>query len=105
MPFPMLDSFPSIFPLFTQGDSNRDKNYDKYNDPASSFVAVDTTLSTAALAVKGNVRNIRDVVAQRRGGAASAVGTEEKEVLIDELDNIVANYHYRYESDDDSDDY
>ena len=83
--YPVVDSFPRIFatiaPITLGG---------------TEYAAVDTNLATNS-AVIGRVKGIRDVVSWR-------VGVEEREALLNDLDEIVDGYQHGWNSDSDSGD-
>jgi hypothetical protein len=85
MAFPVVDSFPQIFP--TIGEST---------PHGTNYVAIDTRLATSS-AVMERIKGIKNVVQWR-------VGVDEREALMNDLDEIVDGYQHGWNSDSDGDD-
>lgn len=83
--FPLVDSFPSIFPATPATTVH-----------GNAHTAIHTRLASSS-AVIGRVRGVKQVVAFR-------VGAEEREALMNDLDEIVDGYRHGWMSDDDDDD-
>ncbi|CCX08018.1 Similar to Protein dml1; acc. no. A2QAY5 [Pyronema omphalodes CBS 100304] len=83
--FPVVDSFPHIFP--TIGDRNSN---------GIEYAAVNTRLITSTAVIE-RVKAIKDVVSFR-------VGVDEREALLNDLGEIVDGYQHGWNSDSDDDD-
>jgi len=82
--FPLVDSFPSIFPATPATTAH-----------GNAHTAVHTRLESSS-AVIGRVRGVKEVVAFR-------VGVEEREALMNDLDEIVDGFQHGWMSDDEED--
>ena len=83
--FPVVDSFPSIVPVTPATTVH-----------GNTHTAIHTRLVSSS-AVIGRVKGVKEVVAFR-------VGVEEREALMNDLDEIVDGFEHGWMSDDDEDD-